>query len=71
MERKSRPEVNEGGYKAGLDPRESAEMTSLPHKSNTQERAQGRVLTRFTDAPERCSTNTSSHAGYTNQQAVT
>ena len=42
-----------------------------PHKSYTRERTQGRSLTRFTDAAKRCSTNTSSHAGYTNERAVT
>ena len=59
--------MNEGRSKVGLDRRESAEVTSLPHKSYTQERTRGRSLTRFTDAAKRCSTNTSSHAGYTNE----
>ena len=46
-------------------------MISLPHKSNTRERTRGRSLTRFTDAPKRCATNTSSPVGYTHQTAVT
>ena len=42
-----------------------------PHKSNTRERTRGGSLTRFTDAPERCATDTSSPVGYTHQPAVT
>ena len=70
-EKESWLEVSENGSKAGLDPVESAEVTSLPHKSNTRERTRGGSLTRFTDALERCATNTSSSVGYTHQPAIT
>ena len=70
-EKESWLEVSESGSKAGLDPVESAEVTSLPHKRHTRERTRGGSLTRFTDALERCATDTSSSVGYTHQTAVT